>query len=152
VTTTYFIHSIFLAKKIKIISVNNIRPWMLYTSVVKKINTFFIVTLQQFSFTLTKVVKSRTCFIFKIKIASKIVFHSITIQLMSWLCSLKVGKHISLSTVCRRNQNFSLIRSPFVFKKSQEQLMFSNYTGNFTLSCKQLSYLVCEFIEFLVLQ
>jgi hypothetical protein len=108
-------------------------------------------SLQRFSFTLKKLVKSRMSFIFKIKIPSKTVLHLIIMQVMNWLGSLNVNKSINFSSICNRSTNYSLLRSPFVFKKSQEQLSFNHYIGSFAFTIYNNSSLVCEYIRLFLL-
>lgn len=149
---TSFIHSTYLAKKIKIISSSKTQVCLLYSTLVKKTNFFFILVLQRFSFTLSKVVKSNVSFIFKIKIFSKRVFHLILIEMTNLVKSLDVIQSVNFSSFSKRQTSYSLIRSPFVFKKSQEQLSLDRYTGSFRITLPKNSFLVSEYVEFFILQ
>lgn len=147
-----FLHATFLVKKTKIVRFNKIQSWFLYSILVKKANFFFILVLQRFSSTLTKVVKSKVSFIFKFKIPSKIIFNLILMETVNSFNCLSSLKSFHFSSFCRRRTKYSLLRSPFVFKKSQEQLLFDLYTGSFLLSFAKNNVLFSEYSEFFIIK
>jgi hypothetical protein len=61
-------------------------------------------------------------------------------------------KSFQFSSFCKRQTKYSLIRSPFVFKKSQEQLLFDLYTGSFLLSFAKNNVLFSEYTEFFIIK
>jgi hypothetical protein len=108
--------------------------------------------LQRFSCTLTKIVKSDLGFILSLKIPSKIILNLIIIEIVNLIKCLSISKDFSLLSICKRQTNYSLLRSPFVSKKSQEQLVFDRYVGNFSIKFLENSFLVSEYIEYFTTQ
>jgi hypothetical protein len=118
---------------------------------VKKAHFFFILVLQRFSLTLVKTIKSGVFFDFRFKIPSKIVFNLILIEMVNLVKCLGVVKGFKFNSFCKRQTKYSLLRSPFVFKKSQEQLLFDFYTGSFSINLSKNNFLISEYIAVFIL-
>jgi hypothetical protein len=145
-----FLHCAFLLKKKKNISFNKIQLWFLYLILVKKANFFFLLVLQRFSRTLVKEIKLDAFFDFRFKIPSKIIFNLILIEMVNLVKCLGVIKGFKFYNFCKNQTRFSLLRSPFVFKKSQEQLVVDRYTGSFCINLAKNSFLISEYIEIFI--
>lgn len=61
---------------------------------------------------------------------------------------LNVPKTINFSSFSKRQTIYSLLRSPFVYKKSQEQVLFDFYTGTFLVHILNSNAVIVEYIEF----
>ena len=145
-----FLHCVFLVKKNKNISFNKIQVCFLYLIVVKKASFFFLLFLQRFSKNLLKVIKSDVFFDFRFKIPSKIIFNLVLLEVVNFIKCIGLVKVFKFHSFCKRQTKYSLIRSPFVFKISQEQLLFDFYRGNFFINFSQNNFLVSEYIEFFI--
>ena len=119
----------------------------LYLILVKKVNYYFLIVLQRFSQTIFKLVKSDAFFDFKFKIPSKVVFNLIIIEMINLVKSLDVIKDFKFNSFSKRQTKYSLLRSPFIYKKSQEQLCFDLYAGSFSVSLYKRNSLILEYSE-----
>jgi len=142
-----FFHCVFLVNKNKNISFNKIQVCFLYFILVKKAKFVFLLVLQRFSRTLIKAIKSELSFDFRFKIPSKAVLNVILLEILNVVKNISVVSSFKFYNFSKRQTRFSLVRSPFVFKKSQEQLQVDLYTSRFLVYIHKNCFLISAFIE-----
>lgn len=121
---------------------------MLYSVFTKKrVNFFFLLILEQFRFPITGLVKVKYSLIFNLKIPSKVIFNLILIEMLNTIKGLKIIKSFNFYGFYKKQTKYSVLRSPFVYKSSQEQLLFNNYIGNFETHFYTTNFVVSDFIE-----
>ena len=67
--------------------------------------------------------------------------------MLNTIKSLKIIKSFNFYGFYKKQTKYSVLRSPFVYKSSQEQLLFNNYIGNFETHFYTTNFVVSDFIE-----
>lgn len=142
-----FFHCVFLVNKNKNISFNKIQACFLYFILVNKAHFVCVLALHRFSRTLSKVIKSDLSFDFRFKIPSKSILNTLLLEVFNLANNISVVKEFKFYNFSKRQTKFSLVRSPFVFKKSQEQLLVALYSGRFSVNIYKNYFLISEYIE-----
>ena len=85
--------------------------------------------LNFFQYFLKRLVKTSYCYCLKIKLSNLNVLNSILIFIFNILKNCNFKSSIKFSNLVRSKSYYSLLRSPFVYKSSQEQFICEYYTA-----------------------
>ena len=105
-------------------------------------------TAQKFNFAVLSVVKPKASFVFKIKVPSKTIFNLILLESFNLVKCLKFTEVCSFSSFSKRQVIYTVLRAPFVYKNSREQLCFERYSGSFFAVFSITDFLIVDFIEY----
>lgn len=88
----------------------------------------------------------------KIKIPSNIIFNSILIIFLNnakkMINPFMLKNKIKFNFVSKKKKFYSIIRSPFVYKISQEQFYFNNFIGLIVLQTNNSNIFFNKYLEF----
>ena len=141
-----FLHLIFFFKQIKLICLNKIQIGNIY-SILGFHNFFFILIAQRFNFAVMMVVKPKVSFIFKIKVPSKTIFNLILMETINLVKCLKFIKECNFYNFRTKSIKYTVLRSPFIFKNTRDQLFFDSYIGTFLTEFYTTNFLIVDFVE-----
>lgn len=144
--TNNFLHLIFFFKNTKLIGFNQIQIGYFY-SILVSYNSFFLLITQRFNLPIPMRVKPKVSFLFKMKIPSKTIFNLILMEIINLVKCLKFIKVCNFDNFSKKSINYTILRSPFVFKNSREQLFFEKYVGTFLTEFYMTNFLLVDFVE-----
>ena len=88
----------------------------------------------------------------QIKISNKIIFNSILIIFLNLmriiLCPLFIYEKFKFNFFKTKQKKFSFIRSPFIYKRSQEQLAIIRNKGSIFICIEKYNFFFIQYIEF----
>lgn len=61
---------------------------------------------------------------------------------------VNIDTSLIFSSVKTKKKKYTVLRSPFVHKKSKEQFFFETFMGFFTVNLKQKSIFILDYLEF----
>lgn len=108
---------------------------------------FFIIFLSMIKFFIKKKLNPSFFFSFKIKVASRVFFNMVFLKLYNIINIVNFHKLFSFSTLICKKRIYSVLRSPFVYKKSKTQLTQENFKGFFTVDLKEVNVFLLDFLE-----
>jgi ribosomal protein S10 len=137
-----FIHVILFIKKQK----NNLFVLVIY--VLKKKITNYASYLVQIKSFLKKKNNLSFIFQFKVSVLNNFFFNRIVLKIFDVFKNINVKVFSKFSCVNSKKKNYTILRSPFVYKKSKEQFFFERFKGFFTISLKnQKNLFFIDYIE-----
>ena len=84
---------------------------------------------------------------FKINVLNKFFFNSILIKIFAIFKELNVFLNINFKFLKKNRKNYTILRSPFVYKKSREQFFFDRFKGWFYLSLFSKNFFFIDYLE-----
>ena len=146
---TKYLNLIFFLKKVKKTK-QNLQINSIY-SIFKNL-IFFLLTIYKFKLSIPFKINKVQKHVFKIKTFNKNMFSLVILEIINSIKCLKFIKSYQLSNLKKKLIKHTLLRSPFVFKNSREQLCFEEYTGNVSIIQFQTKFmLTSNFIETIIL-
>lgn len=143
---TKFVHKNFFLKQFDKQNINKVQTAPIYSSLVIN-KTYFIVAAQKINLSVQSAIKPKASFFFKIKVPSKTIFNLILLESFNLVKCLKFMGACSFSSFSKRQTNYTVLRAPFVFKNSREQLCLDRYVGSFYATFSVNNFLIVDFIE-----
>jgi ribosomal protein S10 len=135
-----FLHTIFFLKKIK----NSVVLFM-YTGLIN--GASFLLQSQVRNFAVSKTVRPTLVYRLSFKIPDKNIFNLVLLDIISSIKRLKLLKLIKFCGYTTRKTFYTVLRSPFVHKKSREQFLTVLSKGSISVRFCITNYLVINFIK-----
>lgn len=144
----HLIQFILLQKKIKIIV--NFR--LFYTIVKSKLILFIVSGLFISQFFLSSKINIFYKYRIKMKVPDIAIFNNSIVNFLMLLSITKAENICSFNFLSATKKSFTLLRSPFVYKKSREQLMFKTTLGLITIKInKDSNFFFIEYLDYFFL-
>ena len=137
-----FIHVLYFLKKQN----NNLFILLLYSF--KQKILFYLAYLLNIKCFLKYIHKTSFFFQFKVSVINKFFFNQILFKIFVCIKGVNVKIISNVSCVKKKKKSYTMLRSPFVHKKSKEQFVIEKFNGFFILCLKnQNNFFFIDFIE-----
>lgn len=110
-------------------------------------NYLFIIYLNNFKYFLKKKHSPSFLMVFKINVLNNIFFNRILFKIFHLIKSINLIFFFKFSVLNSNKETYTILRAPFVHKKSKEQFFFKNFLGFFTLSLKKTNIFIIDYLE-----
>jgi ribosomal protein S10 len=137
-----FMHVLYFLKKQKKIL------FILFSYAFKQKILFYLAYLLNIKFFLKNMYKPSFFFYFKISVLNKFFFNQVLFKIFDYIKGINVKIISNVSCVKKKKSVYTVLRSPFVHKKSKEQFVIEKFNGFFILCLKnQTNFFFIDFIE-----
>ena len=137
------LHLLFLLKKIK--KIKKILSFYLFYTQIKS-SLLYIIGLYSLSRVVIKKIIPFYLYIFKIKLSNSLLLNTTIFEIFEFLKAVNLNLYCQWSFIKSWKEKYTVLRSPFVYKKTKEQFCFENYISSFFF---QLGIINVIFIEYL---
>jgi ribosomal protein S10 len=114
----------------------------------KKKMTFFIVYLSVFKYFLKEKQLPSFLITFNLNVVNNFFFNNVLLKVFNVIKGVNIDTSLIFSSVKTKKKKYTVLRSPFVHKKSKEQFSFETFMGFFTVNLKQKSIFILDYLEF----
>lgn len=84
----------------------------------------------------------------KLKALDTLIFNSSIVNFLNLLSSSGVQMFSSFNSLKKKKKHFTVLRSPFVYKKSREQFMFNTILGLVNVKVVDSNLFLLEYLDF----
>jgi hypothetical protein len=127
---------------------NIIRSLVFFFYVEVKKVLFIIIYLSIFNIFLKKKILPLYLYIFEIKLPNFILFNNIILKVYELLRSIDFSINFQLNFIKKKTKKITILRSPFVYKKTKEQFVFEKFKGYVFMYVGIKNIFIIEYLDF----
>jgi len=109
---------------------------------------FIIIHLCVFNIFFKKKILPLYLYIFEIKLPNFILFNSIILKVYELFKSIDFHIYFQLNFVKKINKKLTILRAPFVYKKTKEQFVFEKFKGYIFIYIGIKNIFIIEYLDF----